>query len=145
MAEAYADPSAGAFHEWRKRVKYHRYHVRLLRDLWRPLLDCRRAALHELSDLLGEAHDLGLLRNFVVDDPDLTRDSRTVESFLGLVEQRRAEAHALARPIGLRLYAERPGRFGARLARYWSVFRVWGGVERLVAADAGKQPGRKRC
>lgn len=145
MAEAYAVPSAEAFHEWRKRLRYHRYHPRLLRDLWRPLLDRRRAALHGVSDLLGEARDLGLLRKCIAEDPVLSRDSRAVESLFGLVEQRRAEVRALARPIGPRLYAEKPKCLGDRLESYWSVFRDWGGVEPLVAADADEEPGREQC
>ena len=34
MDEAYDDPEFERFHEWRKRVKYHRYHTRLLRRVW---------------------------------------------------------------------------------------------------------------
>jgi CHAD domain-containing protein len=36
-AAAYAEPTAENFHEWRKRVKYHRYHSRLLQDVWPDL------------------------------------------------------------------------------------------------------------
>ena len=34
MKESYEDPSSENFHEWRKRAKYHRYHTRLLRNIW---------------------------------------------------------------------------------------------------------------
>src|SRR4029453_7447377 len=34
MALAYAPPTIENFHEWRKGVKYHWYHSRLLRRLW---------------------------------------------------------------------------------------------------------------
>src|SRR5262249_6481256 len=34
MRTAYRRDTAGAFHDWRKAVKYHDYHVRLLAEVW---------------------------------------------------------------------------------------------------------------
>ena len=38
MRTAYEDPVAENFHEWRKQAKYHDYHMRLVRELWRPVM-----------------------------------------------------------------------------------------------------------
>lgn len=61
MRRAYRKGSAEAFYEWRKRVKYHLYHVRLMRESWPLPLEARRSALDQLADHLGDAHDLAVL------------------------------------------------------------------------------------
>ncbi len=45
-------------HEWRKRVKDLWYHVTLLQDAWRPVMSALADEAHELSDRLGDEHDL---------------------------------------------------------------------------------------
>ena len=55
------DPSPENVHEWRKRVKDLWYHLRLLRDSWPEVLGAVSDQAHELSDLLGDHHDLSVL------------------------------------------------------------------------------------
>ena len=55
-------PSDEGFHEWRKRVKDHRYHLELLRDLWPAQMKARRGEVKALGELLGDEHDLTVLR-----------------------------------------------------------------------------------
>ena len=45
-------------HEWRKRTKDAGYHVRLLRDAAPSILEPLEDRFHDLSDALGDAHDL---------------------------------------------------------------------------------------
>ena len=56
--EARADPSDEALHEWRKRSKDLWYHLRLVRRCWPQVLDSTADEAHELSDRLGDDHDL---------------------------------------------------------------------------------------
>jgi hypothetical protein len=51
MAAAYDDPTAENFHEWRKQA-YHGYHMRLLRELWKPVM---RSLVKEADELIGLA------------------------------------------------------------------------------------------
>jgi CHAD domain-containing protein len=116
---ACADPSDERLHEWRKRVKDHWYHALLLRDAWRRV---ERAWSHEakrLADLLGDDHDLAVLAQALYGEPDRFGRLRTVQALLGLIDRRRGELQAVARPLGGRLYAEHPGAFVARLGAYW--------------------------
>ena len=55
------EPTVDELHEWRKRVKDHGYHTRLLRNLWPDVLKPVQRAAEELAELLGGDHDLGLL------------------------------------------------------------------------------------
>jgi CHAD domain-containing protein len=123
MFLAFNEPTAEHFHEWRKRVKDHWYHVRLLRDTWPAELETRAAALEQLSELLGDDHNLAVLRELLISecgDPDQSLD-RTL--LLGLVDGLRIELQAQARPLGERLYAERPRGFTQRIGRYWRAAR----------------------
>lgn len=121
-AEAYERPSSERFHEWRKRAKYHRYHVRLLATAWPEVLDPTREALHDLTDLLGEAHDLAVLRARLVADPVAFGGYRPVQVVSALADARRAELRARARGLGARVFAEPKKRAGQRFAAY---VRAW--------------------
>ncbi|WP_110674831.1 CHAD domain-containing protein [Salinicola sp. RZ23] len=110
--------SVAAFHEWRKRVKYHRYHCELLRPLWRAELTVRAEEAHRLSDLLGEDHDLAMLAA-ALDDDDMQRLSAERRQALGsLVARRRLRLQGAAMPLGTRLAAESPKALGKRFKRY---------------------------
>lgn len=41
LRTAYATPTPEHFHEWRKRVNYHWYHLRLLCELWPASMELR--------------------------------------------------------------------------------------------------------
>jgi CHAD domain-containing protein len=123
MAAAYDDPIPERFHEWRKAVKYHGYQVRLLRPMWDGQLRARGATADALSELLGAYHDVVVLGS--------TLHGSGTRTLRRLIDRRRAEIEVLTRPIGMRLFAERPRRIGARHARYWS---AWGEEQRCHAS-----------
>lgn len=114
MDRAYEQTSAANFHEWRKRAKYHWYHIRLLKEAWPEALAVQRDALDELCDLLGDAHDLALLG-------DAAREGELGEPYglVQLIEMRRSDLQALAHPAGKRLFCAKPKQLGMCIERYW--------------------------
>jgi CHAD domain-containing protein len=124
MGAAYDEPRAERFHEWRKRVKYHRYHVRLLQDLWTGPMAALRAELHRLSDLLGDAHDLSELSRAVEErlggDDRLEGPRHVLQA---LIERRRAELRDLARPLGQKLFSDDPDVLVERVSAIWHAAR----------------------
>ncbi len=123
-AGAYAAATDEAFHEWRKRVKYHWYQVRLLQDLWPELLKPYRAALKELSVLLGDDHDLVVMKQTVAGlDPDL-RESEGFGAYIALVDRRQQQLRAAARSLGDRIYTEKPKCLQTRFRSYWRTWRA---------------------
>jgi CHAD domain-containing protein len=123
MDEAYEDPEFERFHEWRKRVKYHRYHCRLLREVWVGPMKARRAEVKELSDVIGDANDLS---EFVLAMREEDLFTPTVRDALEEVcLGRRAELHRQGRPLGERLFAESPDRLVDRIGAYWRAGREY--------------------
>ena len=71
--EAYREPSDESFHAWRKRVQLHWRHMALLSRGWPEAMSARSGEAKELSRLLGEDHDLTILREHVEQRPELLK------------------------------------------------------------------------
>ena len=117
MGKAYEDPEMERFHEWRKRVKYHRYHSRLLRNAWVGPMKARRSELKTLSDLIGDEHDLAVFLETMESEERF--DPATRESLKQVIMARRSELQRKGRPIGERLFAEEPDELVERIRAYW--------------------------
>jgi CHAD domain-containing protein len=115
-------PSDGGFHEWRKRVKDHRYHLELLRDLWPAQIKARRAEVRALGELLGDEHDLSVLRSTLAAEGERFGDD-AVLLLRELAARRQAELRARMWPPGARLFAERPKALVRRYGQYWQAWR----------------------
>ncbi|MFP4500305.1 MAG: CHAD domain-containing protein [Candidatus Hydrogenedentota bacterium] len=124
MKKAYDTQKGTAFHEWRKRVKYHRYHLALLRNTWTPVVGAAFSEVKYLSDLLGEEHDITLLNKVLRERPGDFGGESVVRDFVRIAKRQRADLRARARPIGLRVYAEQPASLRHRYAVYWEVHRA---------------------
>lgn len=114
--------SSEELHAWRKRVKDLWYHQRLLADSCGPAVRGQAKEAHHVADLLGDDHDLGLLRD------ELSRGSMPapvdVDALITLIDHRRDELQTEALAIGRRLYAERPAAFRRRLRRSFKAGRA---------------------
>jgi len=110
MNEAFETGAAPAFHEWRKRVKDQWYQVRLFARVWPKMMTVHDAALHELSDLLGEHHDLTVVGEL---------DAGMATS----ISARQTAIAAKARPIAGLIYASRPRDRARETMALWRTWR----------------------
>jgi len=115
-----SNPDEADFHVWRKRVKEHYYHISLLLSAWTGELEGRQHSLKQLSDLLGDDHDLLVLEQQVNSAPKDFGTGGEVEHLLDLIYRRRQQVQSSALSIGARLYAENPLAHIKRLAAYWA-------------------------
>lgn len=119
LRRARREPSVEHFHEWRKRVKDHWYHLRLFAPTWPSWLGAQIAELEKLSELLGDEHDLEVVRQRV-----LALQHRLspfdAETLLRAIERRTERDRRAACALGTRVYAERAGAFARRLCAYLS-------------------------
>lgn len=109
------------WHEWRKHAKYHWYHIRLLRNVWKPAMTARQNELDRLADLLGNEHDLTVLAEKAAGHTAENRE--TVRLLLERTDERRFAIRNEAGPLGQRIFAEGPKAFKKRMRKYWKVWR----------------------
>jgi hypothetical protein len=109
------EPSAENFHELRKRAKDLWHASQLLEAICPGKFKPQAKEAHRLSDLLGDDHDLSVLRVYVRGHPELLGPGELglLESVIGLRSQSlRREALDCA----AELYRRKPGRMLERLA-----------------------------
>jgi len=111
------------FHEWRKCTKNLWHQVRLLRPVWPEQMEAMASELKALDKLLGNDHDLVVLRQDLGDRGKRLINAHEWETLDGLIEQRRRELRTDALALGARFYAEKPSAFSDRLGRYWQTWR----------------------
>jgi CHAD domain-containing protein len=122
LAEAVRNPTPESFHEWRKRVKDHWYHTRLLTGAWPAGLGHRQDLLKVLSDQLGDDHDLAVLRTQLLHWSERIGWDAQQQRLLGAIGRRQTLLRRQALSLGGRLYAEKPRPFIRRLAAYWDLW-----------------------
>jgi CHAD domain-containing protein len=132
MAAAADQPTAESVHEWRKRMKYHWYHARLLKEIWPKIMTAHAVAAKELGDRLSTHHDLAVLQNTVTDAFDGAAE--TVQTFIALAEGRQALLEAEARDLGAKLLAETPKALKRRWGAYWDAWQTQDTAAHLVRA-----------
>ncbi len=123
FSKAYRKPTAENFHEWRKRVKYHWYHCRLLREIWPEMLKVHRKTADDLADLLGDDHDLAVLKKTLQEESQRFGDDEDLKRIFTLIDERRSELQHQAQFLGERLYAEKKKHITKRFRSYWMSWR----------------------
>ncbi len=119
FSRAYRAGTGEAFHEWRKLVQRHWRHLQLLGGASpkriRPLIRLAR----ELSENLGNDHDLEVLRDLVRTERANLGRAEDVKAYLALCRRRQTELRDEARRRGKKLFRLKPRAFAARIRRRW--------------------------
>lgn len=117
LKEAKEDTTAEKLHEWRKRVKYLWYHVRLLRNVWKPVLKGYEKSLDKLSDHLGDEHDLSELKELVNEN---VKDNypKEVKQLNQIIDKQREVLQQKAWSTGERIYTKPTKLFITKLDVY---------------------------
>ncbi|WP_413874485.1 CHAD domain-containing protein [Albidovulum sp.] len=116
MRGARSNPGPEALHLWRRRMKDHWYHARLLQPIWPEAMAHHMAAAETLGELLGDARDLARLAAALADLP-------------GGAEIRIAAEHEEARlladagALGRRFLSEPAAGLGRRWRGWWEIWR----------------------
>lgn len=122
FARTRRSPSMEDLHAWRKRTKDLCYQERLLAPSCGPAVRGHASDAHRLANLLGDAHDLDVLREtLTLGQIDVGVDLAAVVS---LIDHRRLELQTEAIQLGKRVYAENPKAFRQRTRRCWKAGRA---------------------
>lgn len=109
-----------ALHVWRKPVKYHLYHLRLLSGIHPDEMAERARAADELGEHLGLHQDLAVLAARVA-EAGLPKASRRA---LGrLIGEAKAEAETQARALAPGVLGDPPKALVTRWGKCWEVWR----------------------
>jgi hypothetical protein len=112
------------------------------------MIDALIEEIDRLTDRLGDANDLAILRAKILDqpyDPMGIKESREPRRILlQSLDRRKQKLHAQAFEIAHLIYAEKAGQFERRLARYWQTWRSraqadWTKTHRAVRAQARRR------
>ena len=122
MARARKHARPEDYHDWRKRVKEHWYHTRLLESLWNSGMESYEKNLKELEEALGEAHNLVVLRETVLQEPAAFGQPAELRLFEQAIGQYQEKLRGAALELGGRIYAGKPGHFTRRIKRLWSAW-----------------------
>jgi CHAD domain-containing protein len=133
FAHATADPTVQKLHEWRKQVKSLRYQLEILRAVWPEMMGPLADQADHLGELLGDDHDLAVLRHMLTQDPERFGGEKGVELLLALIDRRREELEGEASVLGQRLLQDPSKAFARRLKGYW---REWRKQEQSEPAQA---------
>ena len=138
MARARQNPSAENFHEWRKRAKDLWYQVRLLEHTPDEVMQSYEKSLKHLEGLLGDEHNLEVLREKVRAEPAFYGKEAEVAFFLDLLDRRRKELRDAALWVGEHTYKENPRQYGKRMRGIWKAREE--GAEHAGSASATNAP-----
>jgi CHAD domain-containing protein len=119
LAEARQTMRTDDLHEWRKRVKDHWYHVRLLEDLSSDAVRGRERSLKDLEDAIGESLNLGILRERIRAAPEVYGGPKVVEGAAAGIEEERKRLIDRAFEIGAPLYGEKPKHWLKTIRTLW--------------------------
>jgi len=116
-------PTDAAFHEWRKQAKYLRHQVQLLRPIQPKSLAQMEKQLHELSNHLGDDHDLAVLRVKLAGQPARRAAETPQRQITSKINRRGLSLQHKALQLGSRIYQEPPAEFCHRVRGYWHNWR----------------------
>ena len=120
MRAAREDPTPENLHEMRKRTKDLRHAAEIVCGARPKRLSKVARRAHEVGDLLGDHHDLHVLREFVESHPQCFADEDARRALLAVIDRRAALLCGRALKRSKRLYEESPKRFVAKAERGWS-------------------------
>src|SRR5215211_1032009 len=119
MRAAAKEPSTANFHEWRKRAKDLWHAAQIVRPAAPKRMKKLAARAHRLSNLLGDDHDLAVLREHVERDGAPFERETTRTALLSVIDRRREALQREAFKLVARIYKGKPTRFARSVERGW--------------------------
>ena len=139
LAYAKKRPRPENFHEWRKRVKDHWYHVRLLEDIWTDVMRAYEKDLKDLETWLGDDHNLVVLSDKLKGDPQGYGSQKDVDFLMELIGKHQKKLREKAVDLGDRIYQDRPRLFTKRIELLWAAWQTQG-KKSVKPASSRKAP-----
>ena len=124
LARVQHNASPENYHTWRKRVKDHWYHIRLLENLWTDVMHAYENSLKDLETWLGDDHNLVVLREKILAEPDFYGNPKDIALLVKLMDDYHKELRDNSVSLGERIYETKPRRFTRRMERLWHAWQA---------------------
>jgi CHAD domain-containing protein len=116
LALAAENASVARLHEWRKQTKYLWHQLQLLEPALTGVDQELVDKAHRLSTLLGEDHDLAVLRETLAAEPSTYGGHGALKGVFVLIDRQRADLERQAFALGREVYPDAPKPFTRRIA-----------------------------
>ncbi|HWF47090.1 MAG TPA: CHAD domain-containing protein [Bryobacteraceae bacterium] len=123
MFRARVHPAPENYHEWRKRVKDHWYHARLLETMWTEMMKAYADQLNILQEWLGDDHNLTVVRDVLLRELNFREEDETMSKLLPVIIEEQEKLREQSFALGRRIYAEKAGPVVLRLENLWNAGR----------------------
>ena len=110
-------------HEWRKRAKDLWHSVRILNNIWPEIMNPLASHLEKLSDSLGAANDLFLLKEKIISNESKLNDDAHSKELINFIDKKIIDSLRDARYIGRKIYSENSKYFVGRIQNYFEIWR----------------------
>jgi len=124
LKTAQDSPTAENLHELRKRTKYLRYQLNILKSICPRLLSPFRDLAKETGSLLGDHHDLAELRTAFEKNPAGFSEPEDLTRYLGMAETSMAVLEKQIWPLCGQLYAMKPTALQGWVETLWTTWKV---------------------
>jgi CHAD domain-containing protein len=121
MRKARDKTDAEALHQFRKRVKDHWYHARLLSPIWPEMMAAHVSACDKLGEALGDARDLAILIEALGNEAFSGDD--TASAIAAAAREEEEKLLAKSWRAGARLFAEPAPTLTRRWRGWWEIWR----------------------
>ena len=119
MRNALTSGEDAAFHRWRVRVKNLYFQMQWLTPLWPKRLRRMMARLTKLQKALGADHDVTVLKAVLEKSPNDFGGPTAVKCILARLKKRSGKFRRASRPLGEKIFAQKPDRFIQRFKQHW--------------------------
>ena len=132
LALAAENSSTENLHEWRKQARHLWGQLQLLEAAWTGSEKELGDRNQRLVQLLGDDHDLAILRETLAADPLAYGGHRILKDVFNVIDRQREELRRQAFTLGRTLYKDSPRVFTGRIEAYW---KAW-----AAEVEAAKPP-----
>ncbi len=118
-----ATQSAKDFHQWRKRAKYLRVQLEMMKAIWPNILDVWDKELFNLTEVLGFHRDLLMLENKLAESRKKIKNLEGTNLLTTLILGQREKLQANALIAGEKLYALKAKEFVLLIEASWKAHK----------------------
>ncbi len=119
LKAAYRINDDEAFHTFRKALQHHWRHCQLLVPAWPDLMNVRISAARDLSQLIGNDHDLSLVIAHFKTAASSALDEEVRTRIVTAAKAEQAQLRAEVKPLARRLYALDPADMERQIIHLW--------------------------